>query len=325
MRLGGTTPERRLTLLGPAGTLEMGKAVLDAGADAVFAGPKGFSRRGLEYELTTAETRDLCHFARSRGKDVRLAVNSYPPDSCDSVLWRTVEECVAYGVQALIVNDPGFCRELRRRFPDLGIHASVGASIFNVSDARFWEDCGATGLVLLCNLSPEQVRSIADATHCELEVLVHANRDFTFLGKCWISSYAAVKETTNCGQTKVHGSPNRGGVCTRVCRSKWHLCAPAACGSGMTDLPNECRLLGEVLWDYAEAGVSCYKIQGREYSLRLTTRMTLAYRTALDHISRYLPPSKADLSSVLCQIAVDRDAERVARTTTLLSTVGGVQ
>jgi len=317
MRLGRTASSSHLTLLGPAGSLEMGKAVLNAGADAVFVGPKGFSRRGFEYELTNEEIRNLCEFASSRGKQVRLAVNSYPDDRCDEVLWNMVEECVAFGVKALIVNDPGFCRELRRRFPDLDIHASVGASIFNVSDAMFWEDCGATGLVLLCNLTPEQVKSIADATDCDLEILVHANRDFTFLGKCWISSYCAVKEVATDPHIKIHGSPNRGGVCHRVCRRPWTCNLEESLA---VDLPNECCLLVRELEHYVDAGVKTLKVQGREYSIDLTGRMIGMYAGILKWLQGH------DCDSVLsqaettaAQLEIIRDRERSQRTSLLVS------
>lgn len=321
MRLGRTASSSHLTLLGPAGSLEMGKAVLDAGADAVFVGPKGFSRRGFEYELTNEEIRNLCEFASSRGKQVRLAVNSYPDDRCDEALWRTVEDCVGSGVRALIVNDPGFCRELRRRFPDLDIHASVGASIFNVSDAMFWEDCGATGLVLLCNLTPEQVKPIADTTHCELEVLVHANRDFTFLGKCWISSYCAVKEAVACSRVKIHGSPNRGGVCSRVCRARWRAGDSDDRKVRESDLPNECRLLRETLLDYAKVGVTCFKIQGREYSPELTAQMTAIYRRILNDIANGVFDSQQSCVDELDDLARRREQERSSRTSALLMSV----
>jgi len=295
----------------------MGKTVLEAGADAVFAGPKGFSRRGFEYELTSEEIRDLCEFASSRGKHVRLAVNSYPDDRYDEVLWKTVEECVAFGIQALIVNDPGFCRELRRRFPVLGIHASVGASIFNASDAQFWKDCGATGIVLLCNLTPNQVKPIAAATDCELEILVHANRDFTFLGKCWLSSYCAVQSIMAFSHTKVHGSPNRGGVCYQVCRRQW---VRQANGNLSTDLPNECQLLVTQLRDYLAAGVTTFKIQGREYTIELMKQMIALYSGIMSSLSE----SQYDLSlsgavTIARQIEELRNEERRERTAKLVS------
>ena len=42
-------------ILAPAGSLEMAIAALDAGADAVYAGPKGWSRRPMESEVTEEE------------------------------------------------------------------------------------------------------------------------------------------------------------------------------------------------------------------------------------------------------------------------------
>lgn len=248
MRLDPNTSAKRLTLLGPAGSLEMGRAVLESGADAVFTGLKGYSRRGFEYELTVPEIEELCRIAADLNKDVRLAVNIYPQMRKDDRLLGCVEDCVNSGISSIILNDPGLCAQVSARYPMLGIHVSVGASLFNVRDALFWKSLGATGLVLLCNLSPKDIRPIAAATDCELEILVHANRDFTFLGKCWISSYCKTRSVASDGVERCEGSPNRGGICYRVCRKPWQeICKHHVVA---TDLPNDCRLLAEELLSY---------------------------------------------------------------------------
>jgi len=302
----------------------MGIAVLDAGADAVFAGLKGFSRRGFDYELTVGEVEELCGQAGRRGKAVRLAVNSYPDDAIHDRLVEDIALCVKAGVDSVILNDPGLCRALRSAHPSLGLHASVGASVFNVYDATFWQDCGATGLVLLCNLPPKDVIPIHDNTGLELEVLVHANRDFTYLGKCWISGYASTQELKAEGLSKVGGSPNRGGVCYRVCRSEWSFINEHSSGR-RTDLPNECQMLTGELMEYAKAGVTCFKIQGREYSTALVVEMVRCYRALVDAMDL---SSAADLKIVLSQLdclSQQRDCERGLRTKALVETATGTE
>lgn len=46
-------------ILAPAGSLEMAIAAIDAGADAVYAGPKGWSRRPMESEVTDDEIQEM--------------------------------------------------------------------------------------------------------------------------------------------------------------------------------------------------------------------------------------------------------------------------
>jgi U32 family peptidase len=324
MRLDRNTPKKRLILLGPAGSLEMGRAVLEAGADAVFAGLKGYSRRGFEYELSVPEIKELCGVAADLNKEVRLAANVYPPSGQEKHLMGCIAECVQAGVSSVILNDPGLCRQVRGIHPELGIHVSVGASVFNTEDALFWESLGATGLVLLCNLSPEHIRPIAERTNCDLEILVHANRDFTFLGKCWISSYCAAEVARLGCLEKMGGSPNRGGICYRVCRESWRVLQRGSNGHLQSDLPNECRLLADEIRDYIAAGVSCFKLQGREYSLELTKNMARVFRELIDSFTSS-GHARKDLSETLPQLTRLRDGERVARTRSLIKTaIGGI-
>lgn len=306
----------RPILLAPAGSFEMGKVALEAGADEVFAGLKGFSRRGFEYELTVDDVLTLSEFALSHGKSVRLAINTYPDDYFEEKLLEDVAECIEGGIFTIILNDPSLCKLLHNRFPDVDIFVSVGASIINRHDIFFWEVTGATGVVLLCNVEPKMIKLISQQSKLKLEILVHANRDFTYLGKCWISSYLASKIIKHGILTKIEGSPNRGGICYRVCRKKWQLNSD---NKRKTDLPNECRLIGMELKDYSDAGVTCFKIQGREYSTSLVRDMVLFYRRLIDAISYNDYIDKDLIYEDLISLGKIRDIERSARTSVLMN------
>jgi putative protease len=296
----------------------MGISVLEAGADLVFVGLQGFSRRGFECELTVEDIAFLCSVAGKMGKSVRLAVNIYPDDKLSNKLEKDVATCVEAGVSAFIVNDPGLCKYLRCIYPNIGIHVSVGASTLNIFDVHFWQSIGATGLVLLCDLGPREIQVISEKAEVELEILVHANLDFTYLGKCWISSYSSTRNVLCQGLKKVEGSPNRGGICYRVCRRRWHVADGDCEKGGSSDLPNECRLLAGELRDYLNAGVTCFKIQGREYSIPLVVEMVRTYRWLLDNIMNGDSIDEYLLNERIKVLEDHRDAERSKRTNTLV-------
>ncbi|MCP4114353.1 MAG: U32 family peptidase [Desulfobacteraceae bacterium] len=301
-------------LLGPAGSVEMGKAVLDAGADAVFAGLAGFSRRGFEYELSVTEIISLTKYAHNINKSVRIAINAYPDNLFTKDLLNDIDLCIQAGVASIILNDPGLCEFIRNRYPSLEIYASVGASILSIDDALFWKSIGATGIVLLCNLNENDIKLFSQIEALDLETLVHANYDFTFLGKCWISSYTCTKTISNTQYSKIEGSPNRGGICYRVCRKQWR------CNNEeniKTDLPNECLLFGKELKGYAEAGVTCFKIQGREYSIPLVIKMVKVYRKIIDNL--YTKINFEMVEESLKTIELERDKERCQRTSQLIN------
>ena len=65
-------------LLASGGTVEMARVVLDNGADAVYVGAKGWSRRREQYEMDDEEVIASARYARSLGKVLRVAFNTLP-------------------------------------------------------------------------------------------------------------------------------------------------------------------------------------------------------------------------------------------------------
>ena len=66
-------------LLASGGTLEMARAAFDNGADAVYVGAKGWSRRRALYEMDDDQVVEAARLARARGKILRVAFNTPPP------------------------------------------------------------------------------------------------------------------------------------------------------------------------------------------------------------------------------------------------------
>src|SRR4030067_2779527 len=109
-------------------------------------------------------------------------------------------------------------RALKDRFPEAVIHASIGCTIVNAEDARFYKEAGATQVVTECRMDREEMRKIREEVGGGGEVLVHATTSYTYLGRCTMSSYTR-QEWRFDGEGKNHflGSPNRGGLCYRIC------------------------------------------------------------------------------------------------------------
>src|SRR3990167_7776403 len=114
-------------LMAPGGTLEMAVRSLEAGADSVFVGPRGWSRRPASDELDDGEIRELIAHASAINKDVRIAINVMPaPSEVDAFLAK-VDDFAAWGAGGVMICDPGLIPRLRRRCPDLDIPLSVPA------------------------------------------------------------------------------------------------------------------------------------------------------------------------------------------------------
>jgi putative protease len=308
-------------LLAPGGTVEMAKAVMDAGAEAVYVGPLGWSRRVARYELSDEEIKEVCDYGRALGKEVRVAFNTIPASSEIPAMLEKVDQFVSWGANGLIMTDPGAISAVRRRHPEVAIHASVGATLINEADISFYKDIGVTVFVIPSKLTLREVREIRKSLGVKLEVFLHTNHCYTYLGRCQMSSYLKHEMA----ETEAHkqlflGSPNRGGFCSRVCKGEWTWSENGIVHDELVTMPNVAILELNSIPSYLEAGVEYLKIQGREYSVPLIVDIVRFYREVIDHcMSAPRPIILSRFRGRLLELLRQRDLERESRTQALLT------
>jgi putative protease len=309
-------------LLASGGTPEMVRAVLDNGADAVYVGAKGWSRRRAQYEMDDAQIMESAEYARSKGKILRVAFNTLPASQEIPLFLAKTEKFYNSGIRDFILTDAGAMTALSRRFADVQIHASVGCTIINAEDARFYKEAGATQIVAECRMGPDEMRRIKEEAGVGLEVLVHATTCYTLLGRCTMSSYTRQEwRIDEEGKNHFLGSPNRGGLCYRVCLTEWDQVSEhgEAERQGVV-LPNVAYFLVDDIPSLIDMGVDTIKIQGREYSVPLVGEMVRFYRELIDAYvkdrgSFRLEPWKERMNGIV----LARDAERRDKTAGLIS------
>ena len=293
-------------LLASGGTVEMARVVLDNGADAVYVGAKGWSRRRAQYEMDDADVISSARYAQSLGKILRVAFNTLPSSSEIPLLLAKAERFFGEGIRDFILTDAGAMRALAERFPGVQIHASVGCTIVNAEDARFYKEAGATQVVTECRMDREEMRKIREEVGVGVEVLVHATTCFTYLGRCTMSSYTRQEwRFDEEGKNHFLGSPNRGGLCYRVC------------------LTNLAYFLVDDIPGLIDLGVTTIKIQGREYSVPLVGNMVRFYRDLIDSYLRDRLSFRMEIwKERMAGIVSARDAERREKTASLISESG---
>lgn len=268
-------------LLAPGGTKEMAKAVLMNGADSVYIGLKGWSRRSAEFELKDEEIEDVVRFAKRMGKKVRVGINTLPDSREFSLFFRKLDKLISFGIDGLIMTDIGLISKVRKQYPELSIHASVGCNILNVEDVAFYEEIGVSQIVAECKLGFDELELRKQMTP-GIEVLAHGNTCWSYLGKCWMSSYINYHwYYDEDGKNYFIGSPNRGGLCHRICLENWKVWNNNR-EIISRKLRNEAFFLLENLTRYIDLGISTVKIQGREYSTELAVEMVRFYRSFID-------------------------------------------
>jgi len=305
-------------LLAPAGNLEMVKADVAGGADAIYVGPRGWSRRRDRYEMPDDDVFEAIRIAHAGGAKIRVAFNTNMQSHEVAPMLRKMERFVSWGVDGAIMTDIGAIAEVHRRFPELTIHASIGANILNNEDVRFYRDIGVTQVVCDTKLTIREMVSRKENIDVGIEVLIHANKCYTYLGKCWMSPYHRLERTTDpFGKDLFKGSPNRGGLDYRVCLEQWDLYSGDEKWESGVALKNDAFFILDDIPSLIDLGVHCLKIQGREYPVPLVERIVRFYRDLIDayHGQPFdLAPWKVRLAA----IEMERDAARSDGTRKLL-------
>jgi putative protease len=288
-------------LLAPAGSPETVLAALDAGADAVYVGLKGWSRGGARRELNWDELVAAQREVASAGRKLQVAVNTIPKPQERAQLFERIPALLDLGIDEVIVNDIGILAALKRRFPDLRLTASIGCGAQTVADAAFFRDLGAHAVVLPGTVNPTEMREIRTVRGISVEIMVHMVEEFILLGKCWMPSYVHLKpspfptvfpsEAAGAGEPpegalsgmRQTGSMKRGGVgaCFRICQQPWDLYASGRRVDARLFPGRQISRIADVK-AYAEAGVDVLKLQGRSLPVELLTPLVRRYREAID-------------------------------------------
>ena len=318
-------------LLAPGGSIEMVREALAAGANSVYVGPRGWSRREATYELPHDEVLDAAGRAHDAGARLRVALNTDIDPADHAELMRKVERYAAAGVDGFIMKSAEAMREVHARFPEITIHASVACNIRDRASMERAREAGAAQFVASTALSSfERIAALkrqADEVGLGVELLVHSNRCITGVGGCRLYDYfvpyfeeQVVQDTDGGCRTKLIGNPDRGGVCYRPCLGN-HVPAiadkfPATVRTYLERSNNETYNLLDDVPRYLALGVTTLKIQGREYPASLIGELTKIYRRLIDQTRAGLPDvagARAALEPVLAQ----RDACRSGKTRAL--------
>lgn len=274
-------------MMAPGGTPEMARAVIDEGADAVYVGVVGWSRRGAQDELNDDEIRDTIDYAAARGKEVRIVVNTLPSSTELPMFIERVERYAEWGAKGFMISDIGAMRMVKERLPHVHIHTSVGCGITNYEDVKFLGDIGASYVVLPYRLSVEEIQEIKRHNKAGIEVFLFKTPSGGKIcpGKCNMSSYFSFRRWLDAqGKDHFFGSASRGGDCLRVCQTEWNFkVEDLSQRLPMTIKTNPALWLDE-LPEYLAAGVDCLKVPGRDRSAVLVRDITRVYRRAVDLI-----------------------------------------
>ncbi len=318
-------------LLAPGGSPEMVREAVRGGANSVYVGPIGWSRRDPAYELQHNDVLEMIRFAHDHGSRLRVAMNVDIDPADHSALMRKVEAYASRGVDGFIMKSEDAMREVHARFPEITIHASVSCNVRDRGSMERVKAAGATQFVASTALSTYEriaaLKRTADEVGIGVELLIHSNRCITGVGGCRLYDFFApyfeeqvTEDSDGSRRVKVIGNPDKGGVCYRPCLGN-HVPKiaekfPTKVLTYLEKSNNEIYNLLEDVPRYIALGVTTLKIQGREYPPPLIAELTRIYRRLIDQ-TRDGRPDVAAARAAIDPVLAERDGCRGGKTQAL--------
>ena len=141
MSTTGNAPARP-ELLAPAGDWESLRAAVANGADAVYFGLSNFNARARATNFTPDELPDVMRFLHTRNVRGFVTLNTLIfPDELPAVA-EFVKAVADAGADAVIVQDLGLVRLIRRLAPTLPVHASTQMTLTEPRGIAFMKRLG---------------------------------------------------------------------------------------------------------------------------------------------------------------------------------------
>lgn len=254
-------------LLSPAGSEEGMRAVIAAGADAVYMGGQRFGARAYAQNPDQDRLLNAIDYCHIRGRKLYLTVNTLlREDELERELYDFILPCYERGLDAVLVQDAGVFAFLRRNFPELPLHASTQMSVQSTDGANMLSQMGASRIVPARELTLEEIRSIHSSSDIEIECFVHGALCYSYSGRCLMSSM-------------IGGRSGNRGRCAQPCRLPYTLLENGreGCLLSLKDIQT-LHLLPELI----RAGICSFKIEGRMKRPEYAAGVTSIYRKYID-------------------------------------------
>lgn len=279
MHQASRSPRKELPieLLSPAGNWDCARAAVANGADAIYFGLEQFNARMRANNFTRENLPTLMTFLHQQGCRGYVTMNVL-------IFPQEIRQAIAYldaldeaNVDAVIVQDTGLaaliCEQKRTGRWKFELHLSTQMTISS-PEAVQWADkqFAPDQIILSRELSIKDIADCAKVTDTPIEIFCHGALCVAYSGQCLTSESLGYR------------SANRG-ECAQACRLPYKL-----------EVDNRLRDLGERRYLFSpqdlcaidripeliDAGVRCFKIEGRLKSPEYVAATTRSYRNAID-------------------------------------------
>ena len=268
---------RKPELLSPAGDFECLKAAVQNGANSVYFGSTLFSARASAGNFDNEQLKNAIQYCKLRNVKTNLTLNTLLENCEFDNAVDLAKEAYKAGVDAIIVQDLGLAKYLIDNIPGLPIHASTQMTVHNLQGVLKLEKLGFDRVVLSRELSCEEIEYICKNCKVEIETFIHGALCICYSGQCLFSSV-------------VGGRSGNRGKCAGPCRLPYELISENAETHERKSIDKGYLLSTKDLCGIAylprliQAGVKCFKIEGRMKSPEYVATVTRIYRKYIDMV-----------------------------------------
>ena len=275
---------RDVELLAPVGSFEALKAAVQNGANAVYLGGKDFGARASANNFDRDELKEAVKYAHIRGVQVFVTTNTLRKENEIEDFLEYAKFLYDIDVDAIILQDIGMARLIKRELPDFELHASTQMVAHSLEDVKYLESVGFDRVVLAREVTVEEIKYICDNCKADIEVFVHGALCVCYSGQCLMSSMIGNR------------SGNRG-RCAQPCRQRYELIdvytGEVVNSNGDYLLsPRDLNAIEEID-KVIDAGVHSLKIEGRMKRPESVATVIDGYRKTIDE---YLATNKLNVS-----------------------------
>ena len=254
-------------LLAPAGAFECLTATINAGADAVYLGLGDFNMRARAKNFKIGDLPEIKKIYKSKKVNLYLTLNTIVYDSELKKIENMIKKSKKY-VDAIICSDISVMLVCKNH--KIPFHVSTQCSVSNSETAKFYKRLGAKRIVLARELNLKQIKKIARII--PVEVFIHGAMCISISGRCLTSQFL------------FNESANRG-KCIHPCRRTYHV---------KDNEGNELKVENNYIFSAKDlctlpfieklkkAGISAFKIEGRNKEPEYVDCVVRVYKKALD-------------------------------------------
>jgi U32 family peptidase len=267
--------KQKTELLSPAGNFPTLLTAIENGADAVYFGIQEFNMRARAKNFKLTDLPKIASLCKPKKVKKYLTLNTIIYNNEITKLEKIIKKSKPH-INAIICSDIAvmqLCKKHKIQF-----HVSTQCSISNSETAKFYKKLGAERIVLARELNLKQIKEIS----CIIptEVFIHGAMCISVSGRCLLSQFS-FNESANrgkciqpCRRQYISATDNQG---NKLRIQNNHILSP----KDLCTLPFFEKL--------KKAGITSFKIEGRNKEPEYVATVTKIYRKALD---KKLTPSE---------------------------------